>query len=67
MYQQISKTKNRIMKTERFIVKTRVKFGMIFGYVVYDTIEKKNTCFEYDEDEFHKAQSRAELSNALNK
>jgi hypothetical protein len=55
------------MKSERFIVKTKVKFGMIFGYVVYDTVEKKNTCFEYDEDEFHKAQSRAELSNALTK
>ena len=55
------------MKTERFIVKQVVKFGMLFGYVVYDTKEKKNTPFQYDEDELYKAQSRAELSNALNK
>lgn len=35
--------------TERFIVKKVVRFGMLFGYVVYDTIEKKNTPYEYDE------------------
>ena len=29
------------MKTERFIVKKVVKFGMLFGYVVYDTKEKR--------------------------
>ena len=55
------------MKTERFIVKTRVKFGMIFGYVVYDTIEKVNLPFEFDEDEKYKAQSKADLKNALSK
>ena len=55
------------MKTERFIVKEVIKFGMLFGYVVFDTGENKKTAFEYDEDEFYKAQSRAELSNALNK
>lgn len=55
------------MKTERYIVKTRVKFGMVFGYVVYDTVEKKNLPYEFDEDEESRAKSRAELSNALNK
>lgn len=55
------------MKTERFIVKEVVKFGMLFGYVVFDTVENKKTAFEYEEDELYKAQSRAELSNALNK
>lgn len=54
-------------KKERFVVKEVVKFGMIFGYVVYDTIQKKNTPFQYDEDELYRALSRAELSNALNK
>lgn len=56
------------MKTnERYIVKSKIKFGMVFGYVVYDTIEKKNLPFEFNEDEEWKAKSRAELSNALNK
>ena len=55
------------MKTERFVVEPVVKFGMLYGYVVYDTQEKKNTVYSYDEDEFYKAQSRAELSNSLNK
>lgn len=67
---KVSKAQNlkqNNMKTERFIVKEVVKFGMLFGYVVFDTLLNKKTAFEYDEDEFYKAQSRAELSNALNK
>lgn len=59
--------KTRKMKTERFIVKKVVKFGMLFGYVVFDTVENKNTVFSYDEDELYKAKSKAELKNALNK
>jgi hypothetical protein len=51
--------------TNRYIVKSKVKFGLIVGYVVYDTVEKKNLPFEFDEDELWQAQSRAELSNAL--
>lgn len=53
--------------TERFIVKEVVKFGMLFGYVVYDTVEKKNTCYEYDEHDKFRAESKANLKNALNK
>lgn len=63
----INNEKLKVMKTERFIVKEVIKFGMLFGYVVFDTVENKKTAFEYDEHEFYKAQSRAELSNALNK
>jgi hypothetical protein len=55
------------MKTERFIVKQVVKFGMLFGYVVFDTVEKKNTPYEYDEQDFYRAQSKAALKNALSK
>jgi hypothetical protein len=54
-------------ETPRFEVKTKVKFGMICGYYVYDNQEKKSLAFDFDEDELYKAQSRAELSNALNK
>jgi hypothetical protein len=50
---------------ERFIVKPKIKFGLIVGYVVYDTIEKTNLPYEFDEEEKVKAQSRADLSNAL--
>jgi|LakMenEpi03Aug12_release.lakeMendotaPanAssembly.Ray.scaffolds.fasta_scaffold5127240_1 hypothetical protein len=56
-----------IKTTERFIVKEVVKFGMLFGYVVYDTVEKKNTPYEYDEHDFHKAKSKADLKSALSK
>ena len=55
------------METERFIVKKVVRFGMLFGYVVYDTIEKKNTPYEYDEHDFHRAQSKAALKSALSR
>jgi hypothetical protein len=55
------------MKTERFIVKEVIKFGMLFGYVVFDTLENKKTAFEFDEDEKYKAESKAALKNALSK
>jgi hypothetical protein len=55
------------MKTERFIVKEVIKFGMLFGYVVYDTFEKKSTCYEYDEHDKFRAESKAALKNALSK
>lgn len=55
------------MENKRFTVKKVVKFGLLFGYVVFDTLKNQNLPFEYSEDEFYKAQSRAELSNALNK
>lgn len=53
--------------TERFIVKEVYKFGMLFGYKVYDTIEKVDLPFDFDEDEDEeeKAKTKAELKNAL--
>ena len=53
--------------TERFIVKEVVKFGMLFGYVVYDTVENKRLPFDFNEDEKHLALAKADLKNALNK
>lgn len=53
--------------TERFIVKEIVKFGMLFGYVVYDTLKKQSTCYEYDEHDKFRAISKANLKNALSK
>ena len=69
IYICIYKNTNDMKTTEtpRFEVKTKVKFGMICGYYVYDNQEKKSLAFDFDEDELYKAQSRAELSNALNK
>ena len=52
--------------TKRFIVKEIYKFGMLYGYRVFDTIENINLPFEFDEDEKYKAETRCELSNALN-
>ena len=52
-------------QTERFTVKQIVKFGMLFGYRVYDSLEKKPTAYEYDEDEEYRANSKCELMNAL--
>ena len=51
--------------TQRFIVKEVCKFGMLFGYRVFDTLENTYLPFEFDEDEKHRAESRCELSNAL--
>jgi len=51
--------------TKRFIVKEVYKFGMLFGYKVYDTIEKVNLPFDFDEEEKEKAETKAELKNAL--
>lgn len=56
---------NNPKSNERYIVKPKVKFGMLFGYVVYDTFEKKSTVFEYDTDELYKAETRAELMNSF--
>ena len=60
--------KNNIMTTqaERFTVKQIVKFGMLFGYRVYDNLEKKSTAFEYDDESEWRANSKCELMNALN-
>ena len=50
---------------QRFIVKEVYKFGMLFGYKIYDTIENINLPFDFDEDEKEKAETKAELKNAL--
>jgi hypothetical protein len=51
---------------ERFIVRPIIKFGMLFGYRVYDNLEKKSTVYdEYNEDEEWRAKSKADMMNAL--
>lgn len=51
--------------TKRFKVKEVYKFGMLFGYKVYDTIEKVNLPFDFDEEQKEEAETKAELKNAL--
>jgi len=54
-------------KTERFVVKRVIKFNMLFGYKVYDNQKQKSTVYDdYSEDEEWRAQSKADLLNALN-
>lgn len=50
---------------QRFVIQERVKFGLLFGYVVYDTLLNKKTSYEFDEYEKYKADSKCELLNAL--
>ena len=51
--------------TERFIVKEVYKFGMLFGYRIFDTVENTYLPFDFDEEEKEKAETKAELKNAL--
>ena len=57
----------KIQETKvRFTVEKVIRFGMLFGYKVYDNKENKNTVYdEYQEHEKGKAESKAELMNAL--
>jgi hypothetical protein len=55
------------METQRYTVKEVIKFGMLFGYFVFDTKENKKTIYEYDEHEKWRAESKCELLNALRK
>jgi hypothetical protein len=59
--------KIKIMTTseKRYTVKESVKFGMLFGYKIYDNKEKEFTPYEFDEEEKYRADSRCELLNAL--
>lgn len=51
--------------TQRFIVKEVCKFGMLFGYRIFDTVENTYLPFDFDEDEKYEAESKAEFKNAL--
>lgn len=54
-------------KTERFVVKPIIKFNMLFGYRVWDNKKQKSTIYDhYDDEEQWRAQSKADLLNALN-
>ncbi len=53
-----------VIAPKRYVVKEIVKFGMLFGYAVYDTKEGKKTPYEYDEDDKWRAESKCELLNA---
>ncbi len=55
------------MTTERFIVKEVHKFGMITGYVIFDTVRKTTLPYDFDEEEKEKAQTKAKLKNAIYK
>jgi hypothetical protein len=54
------------MKTERFIVKKIVMFGLMCGYKIYDTHTKKYLPWSFDEHEEYLAESKCSLKNALN-
>lgn len=49
------------VKKDRFVVEPITKFGMLFGYVVYDTKLKVKTDWEYDEKELGRAEAKARL------
>ena len=51
--------------TKRFIVKEVYKFGMLFGYKIYDTIENDSLPYDFNEDEKEQAETKCELKNAL--
>lgn len=51
----------------RFIVKEVVKFGLLFGYVVFDTKNDRELPFEFSEDEKYLAESKCELQNIIYK
>lgn len=51
----------------RFIVKEVVKFGLLFGYVIFDTKNDKYLPFEFSDDEKYLADSKCELQNILYK
>lgn len=50
---------------KRYTVEEIHKHGMLFGYKVFDNKEGKYLPYEYGDDEKDKAETRAELSNAL--
>lgn len=54
-------------KNERFVVRKNVRFGMLFGYYVYDTKEQRETAYEYGEDDLDKAITRASILNQFSK
>ncbi len=49
----------------RYIVKEVIKFGMLVGYRVYDTKEGIDLPYDFEEDEKGRAETKAELQNAL--
>jgi hypothetical protein len=53
------------MEDLRFTVEKRVKFGMVFGYFIFDNQLKVSTGLEYEDE--YLAQSKCELKNLLNK
>lgn len=51
---------------ERFIVLEIIKFGMLFGYTIWDRVEKEVLPYEFNEDEYQKAKSKCDFKNVLN-
>ena len=52
-------------KVDRFTVDKVVRFGMIFGYEIYDNLEKKRTGYECDCEDKWLMDSKCELLNLL--
>jgi|LakMenEpi03Aug12_release.lakeMendotaPanAssembly.Ray.scaffolds.fasta_scaffold3583312_2 hypothetical protein len=55
------------MKTEKYVVKKIVKFGLMCGYQIFDTESKKYLPWFFDEHEEYLAESKCKLKNALAK
>jgi hypothetical protein len=55
------------MKNEKYMVKEVIKQGMLFGYVIVNTLTNDTLPYDFNEDEKYKADSKCELLNTLNK
>jgi hypothetical protein len=54
------------LTTLRYEVKEVSKFGMFFGFKIWDNKENAFLPFDFDEEERYEAESKCELKNALN-
>jgi hypothetical protein len=54
-------------KNERYVVMKNVRFGMLFGYYIWDNEKQRETAYEYGEDDLDKAITRASILNQLSK
>lgn len=52
---------------KRFIVKEVIKFGLLFGYIIFDTKNKKVLPYDFSDNEKYLADSKCELQNILYK
>lgn len=50
-------------KNERYVVRKNVRFGMLFGYYIWDNEKQRETGYEYSEDDLDQAITRANIMN----